>query len=57
MVTHRTPNEMLSGNEPPFNSAEFENFLGSSGTEDVTSSRAAPKAMDEWKTQTKLQSA
>ena len=24
-VTHGTPNELLSGNEPPFNSAEFEN--------------------------------
>ena len=36
-VTHGTPNELLSGNEPPFNSAEFENFLQSSGTEHVTS--------------------
>ena len=26
-VTHGTPNELLSGNEPPFNFAEFENFL------------------------------
>ena len=46
-VTHGTPNELLSGNEPPFNSAEFENFLRSSGTEHVTSSPGYPKAMDE----------
>ena len=46
-VTHGTRNELLSGNEPPFNSAEFENFLRSSGTEHVISSRATPKAMDE----------
>ena len=26
-VTHGTPNELRSGNEPPSNSAEFENFL------------------------------
>ena len=26
-VTHKTPNELLSGNEPSFHSAEFENFL------------------------------
>ena len=25
-VTHGTPNELLSGNEPPFIFAEFENF-------------------------------
>ena len=37
-VKHGTPNELLSGNEPPFNSAEFENFLRSSGTGNVTSS-------------------
>ena len=37
-VTHGTPNELLSGNEPPFNSAEFENFLRSSGSTHVTSS-------------------
>ena len=37
-VTHGTPNELLSGNEPPFNSAEFENFLRSSGSAHVTSS-------------------
>ena len=46
-ITHGTPNELLSGNEPPFNSAEFENFLRSSGTEHATSSRATPKAMEE----------
>ena len=46
-VTHGTPNELLSGNEPPFNSAEFEIFLRSSDTEHVTSSPATPKAMDE----------
>ena len=46
-VTHGTPNELLSGNELPFNSAEFDNFLRSSGTEHVTISRATPKAMDE----------
>ena len=37
-VTHGTSNELLSGNEPPFNSAEFEKFLQSPGTEHVTSS-------------------
>ena len=42
-VTHGTPNELLSGNEPPFNSAEFENFLRSSGTAYVTGSLATPK--------------
>ena len=43
-VTHGTPNELLSGNEPPFNSAEFENFLWSSGTEHVTSSPGYPQS-------------
>ena len=43
-VTHGTPNELLSGNEPPFNSAEFENFLWSSGTEHVTSSPDYPQS-------------
>ena len=42
-ATHGTPNELLSGNEPPFNSAEFENFLRSSGTAYVTGSLATPK--------------
>lgn len=42
-VTHGTPNELLSGNEPPFNSAEFENFLISSGTAYVTSSPGYPQ--------------
>ena len=43
-VTHGTPNELLSGNEPPFNSAEFEYFLWSSGTEHVTSSPGYPQS-------------
>ena len=43
-VTHGTPNELLSGNEPPFNSAEFENFLWSSGAEHVTSSPGYPQS-------------
>ena len=43
-VTHGTPNELLSGNEPPFNSAEFENFLRSSGTAYVTSSLGYPQS-------------
>ena len=43
-VTHGTPNELLSGNEPPFNSAEFENFLRSSGTAYVTSSPGYPQS-------------
>ena len=43
-VTQGTPNELLSGNEPPFNSAEFENFLWSSGTEHVTSSPCYPQS-------------
>ena len=43
-VTHGTPNELLSGNEPPFNSAEFENFLRSSGTTYVTSSPGYPQS-------------
>ena len=42
-VTHGTPNELLSGNEPPFNSAQFEN-LWSSGTEHVTSSPGYPQS-------------
>ena len=43
-VTHGTPNELLSGNEPPFNSAEFENFLRPSGTAQVTSSPGYPQS-------------
>ena len=43
-VTHGTPNELLSGNELPFNSAEFENSLWSSGTEHVTSSPCYPQS-------------
>ena len=43
-VIHGTPNELLSGNEPPFNSAEFENFLRSSGTAHVTSSPGNPQS-------------
>ena len=43
-VTHGTPNELLSGNEPPLNSAEFENFLRSSGTAYVTSSPGYPQS-------------
>ena len=42
-VTH-APNELLSGNEPPFNSAEFKNFLRSSGTAHVTSSLGYPQS-------------
>ena len=37
-VTHGKSNELLSGDEPPFNSAEFEKFLQSPGTEHVISS-------------------
>ena len=43
-VTHGTPNELPSGNGPPFNSAEFENFLRSSGTAHVTSSPGYPQS-------------
>ena len=43
-VTHGTPNELLSGNELPFNSAEFENFLRLSGTAYVTSSLGNPQS-------------
>ena len=43
-VTHGTPNELLSGNEPPLNSAGFENFLRSSGTAYVTSSPGYPQS-------------
>ena len=43
-VTHWTSNELLSGNDPPFNSAEFENFLRSSGTAYVTSSPGYPQS-------------
>ena len=43
-VTNGTPNELLSGNEPPFNSAEFQNFLISSGTAYVTSSPGYPQS-------------
>ena len=45
-VTHGTPNELLSGNEPPFNSSEFENFLRSSGSAYVTGSLGYPQK--EW---------
>ena len=41
-VTHGTPNELLSGNEPPFIFAEFENILWSYGTEHVTSCTGYP---------------
>ena len=44
VVTHGTPNELLSGNEPPFDSTEFENFLRSSGTAHVTSSLGYPQS-------------
>ena len=44
-VTHGTLNELLSGNEPPFNSAEFEKFLWSSRTENVTSSPGYPQSI------------
>ena len=37
-ATHGIPNELVSDNGPPFNSAKFENFLRSSGTEHLTSS-------------------
>ena len=43
-VTHGTPTELLSGNEPPFTSAEFDNFLQLSGTEHVTSSQGYPQS-------------
>ena len=43
-VTNGTLNELLSGNERPFNSAEFEKFLWSSGTENVTSSLGYPQS-------------
>ena len=43
-VTPGRPNELLSGNEPSFNSAEFENFLWSYGTAHVTSSLGYPKS-------------
>ena len=43
-VTHGTPNELLSGDEPPLNSAEFENFLRSSGTAHVTTSPGYPQS-------------
>ena len=43
-VTHGTPNELLSGNEPPFDSAEFENFLSSSGTAHVTNFPGYPQS-------------
>ena len=43
-VTHGAPNELLSGNEPLFNSAEFENFFRSSGTAHVTSSPGYPQS-------------
>ena len=39
-------NELLSGNEPPFNSSEFENFLRSSGSAYVTGSLGYPQK--EW---------
>ena len=43
-ATHGIPNELLSDKGPPFYSAEFENFFGSSGTEDVTSSPGYPQS-------------
>ena len=43
-ATHGIPNELLSDKGPPFYSAEFENFLRSSGTEDVTSSPGYPQS-------------
>ena len=46
-VTHGTSNELLSGNEPPFNSAEFGKFLQSPGTEHVTAPWATAKTINE----------
>ena len=43
-VIHGTPNELLSGNEPPFNAAEFENFLRSSGIAHVSNSPGYPQS-------------
>ena len=43
-VTHGTLNELLSGNERPFNSAEFEKFLWPPGTKNVTSSLGYPQS-------------
>ena len=39
---HGIPNQLLSDNGPPHNSAEFSNFLKSSGTEHITSSPGYP---------------
>ena len=39
---HGIPNQLLSDNGPPYNSAEFSNFLKSSGTEHITSSPGYP---------------
>ena len=36
-ATHGIPNEVVSDSGPPFNSAEFDNFLRSSETEHITS--------------------
>ena len=43
-ATHGIPNDLISDNGPPFNSAEFENFLRSSGTEHITSSPGYPQS-------------
>ena len=56
-VTHGTPNELLSGNEPLFNSAEFENFLRSSGTAHETSSPGYPQSNERVENAVRLQRA
>lgn len=43
-ATHEIPNELVTDNGQPFNSAEFENFLRSSGTQHKTSSPGYPQS-------------
>ena len=43
-ATHGIPNQLHSDNGPPYNSAEFSNFLKSSGSEHITSSPGYPQS-------------
>ena len=43
-AAHGIPNQLHSDNGPPYNSAEFSNFLKSSGTEHITSSPRYPQS-------------
>lgn len=43
-AAHGIPNQLHDGNGPPYNSAEFSNFLKSSRTDDITSSRGYPQS-------------